>query len=86
MSEPTQLTLFYYPRKIGDVVILLVKITFKHSIPAINIESSIVISSNFPDSTANSAIPRASPPAEIVPKERLNPLLKVAPKPKIAKA
>lgn len=50
--------------------------------PAINIQSTIMSSSNFPDKTANSAIPSASPPAEIVPKERLNPLFKVAPTPK----
>ena len=47
--------------------------------------STMISSSNFPDKTANSAIPSASPPAEIVPKERLNPLFKVAPAPKTPK-
>lgn len=39
----------------------------------------IMTSSNSPALIDNSAMPRASPPAETVPRARLNPLLSVAP-------
>lgn len=40
---------------------------------------TITTSSHSPANSDNSAIPRASPPADSVPSPRLNPLLRVAP-------
>jgi len=48
--------------------------------PAIKIETTMIISSKArPTNTDSCAIPRASTPAESVPKARLKPLFRVAP-------
>jgi hypothetical protein len=49
------------------------------TIPTLKILKTITISSHSPANCDNSAIPKASPPADNVPNPRLNPLLRVAP-------